>query len=723
MPNHLYKPSSALLNLSQHDAWTLDDAYMGTFICGGTGSGKSSGSGRTIAHAFLRAGFGGLVLCAKPEEAKVWQRYCKATGRGNSLIILGGDSPHRFNFLEYELARLDGGMNKTPFALEALLKIYEAMQTYDGVKGDESFWRNSVRLILSHSIDSLYAAYGRLRFTELMDFINSTANSREEFNNEEWRAESFHYLTLQKAGKDAVKPINFRDYTAVISYFRSFAELDKKTKSNIIATLQAMVMDFQKGDLAQIFCTDTTIVPELSHYGAIIVLDFPLKIWQRGGVLAQQLFKFAWMRAIERRRVQNTTRPCFLWADEYQFFISSYDAEFQSTARSSRACTVYMTQSVPALRDSVKSTIPKENVDALLNNFQTTIIHTIKDPTTQEWAAQMIGKGIQWRYTENQSQAQGESWGKSKGKNWGWNWGRASSLSEGSSSQGGSGYSSTEGGMNSSTSSSWNFGWGRNSQTGREVELALPASVSAKERENITRKIAVYLTERYGVAVAVALHEPSKHGDGRNYHAHMLMTTRRMGENGLTEKTRELDDRKTGGKEITHIRYFAAAAINESLAGSGSNERVDPRSNKERGIEQLPTKHLGVEASAMERKKKRSRLGDINRDIEGSNQRITALQKECATLDREISKEQKPKTTREQHYNRVREQLAVIKQPKIAKATYGICESVGYENLRKRLIKPPTIEPPINPLDPTPTGSYRANLQRERETQGSDISR
>lgn len=130
-----------------------------------------------------------MVLCAKPGEADLWRRYCKETGRLNSLIVLGAGSPHRFNFLEYELARIDGGSSKTPFALDALLKIYEAMQAYDGVKADESFWRNSVRLLLSHSIDSLHAAYGRLRFPELMDFINSAAGSEEEFNSEKWRAD------------------------------------------------------------------------------------------------------------------------------------------------------------------------------------------------------------------------------------------------------------------------------------------------------------------------------------------------------------------------------------------------------------------------------------------------------------------------------------------------------------------------------------------------------
>lgn len=488
-PSYPYRPDTPLLHLSDKDTWTLDDAYMGTFICGGTGSGKSSGSGRTLAHAFLKAGFGGLVLCAKPDEASVWRRYCQETGRGNSLMVLGGNSPHRFNFLEYELARIDGGNSKTPFALEALLKTYEAMMAADGVKADESFWRNSVRLLLSHSIDSLYGAYGRLRFPELMDFIHSAPRSEEEFNSAEWRQKSFHYQTLERAAKHPARPVNGQDFAAVLRYFLGFCELDRKTKSNIIATLEAMVMDFQKGDLARIFCTDTTIVPELSHCGAVIVLDFPLKEWQRGGQIAQQIFKFAWQRAIERRKVEETTRPCFLWADEYQLFASSYDAEFQSTARSSRACTVYMTQSIPALRDAVRSTLPTETVDALLTNFQTTIIHTCKDKTTQEWAADLIGKGIQWRYTESQGVSEGRNWGMSEGTNRGWSYGESSNQSYGSSRQGGGSHTSSNAAVpgNSSASSSWGWGTSRQDSQGKSFTTSGGSNRSVNQGANTGR--------------------------------------------------------------------------------------------------------------------------------------------------------------------------------------------------------------------------------------------
>jgi hypothetical protein len=183
----------------------------------------------------------------------------------------------------------------------------------------------------------------------------------------------------------------------------------------------------------------------------------------------------------------------------------------------------------------------------------------------------------------------------------------------------------------------------KNSQTAREIELALPAAVSAEQRAGIARDLAAHLVERYGVAVGVALHQPSRHGDDRNHHAHILMTTRRMGTEGLTEKTRELDDRKTGGGEVLHIREYAAELINAALADAGSGERVDHRSFKDRGIERLPSKHLGVEAAAMERRGRHSDRGDLNREVEQINQALKILTQERGEVDRLIAEaSQKP---------------------------------------------------------------------------------
>lgn len=80
-----------LLHISPHDIWAIRDACQGVQIFGAIGSGKTSGSGAALAKAFLRQGFGGLVMCAKPEERVLWERYAHETDRSEHLIVISPD--------------------------------------------------------------------------------------------------------------------------------------------------------------------------------------------------------------------------------------------------------------------------------------------------------------------------------------------------------------------------------------------------------------------------------------------------------------------------------------------------------------------------------------------------------------------------------------------------------------------------------------------------------
>jgi hypothetical protein len=62
-----------------------------------------------------------------------------------------------------------------------------------------------------------------------------------------------------------------------------------------------------------------------------------------------------------------------------------------------------------------------------------------------------------------------------------------------------------------------------------------------------------------------------------------------------------------------------AQSVNAALSRSGIAERVDHRSYERQGIDQIPTVHLGVAASQMERRGIRTGRGDMNREIEISN--------------------------------------------------------------------------------------------------------
>jgi hypothetical protein len=179
-----------------------------------------------------------------------------------------------------------------------------------------------------------------------------------------------------------------------------------------------------------------------------------------------------------------------------------------------------------------------------------------------------------------------------------------------------------------------------NSQLGREVELALPASISKEQRWAVAREFSQALVDRYGVAVTAAIHEPSSSGDDRNHHLHALMTTRQITAEGLGKKTRVLDDRISGPKEITWIRECAADIINDALERAGLDERVDARSFEARGIDREPTQHLGPSATEIERQGRGSERGERNREIEERNDNIDRLVDELADIDAQILAEE-----------------------------------------------------------------------------------
>jgi hypothetical protein len=78
------------------------------------------------------------------------------------------------------------------------------------------------------------------------------------------------------------------------------------------------------------------------------------------------------------------------------------------------------------------------------------------------------------------------------------------------------------------------------------------------------------------------------------------MTTRRLEPSGFTEKTRELDDLKTG--EVTRWRERWATLVNEHLEEHGHKERVDHRSLEAQGEVREPGWHKGPAVTAIERR-------------------------------------------------------------------------------------------------------------------------
>jgi len=150
----------------------------------------------------------------------------------------------------------------------------------------------------------------------------------------------------------------------------------------------------------------------------------------------------------------------------------------------------------------------------------------------------------------------------------------------------------------------------KDARVAREFEIALPHELSAEERLEATREFAQELANRYGAAVDFAIHAPHEASDVRNHHAHVMMTTRQVTEDGLGNKTyleREnkwlsAHDLPTTDMQLRDIRQRWEGIANERLAMAGLDICIDHRSHMERGLEIAPTEHMGVHASQMDRR-------------------------------------------------------------------------------------------------------------------------
>ena len=161
----------------------------------------------------------------------------------------------------------------------------------------------------------------------------------------------------------------------------------------------------------------------------------------------------------------------------------------------------------------------------------------------------------------------------------------------------------------------------------RTLIVALPHELSLRAQINLVAALANWLRESRGVAVTWAVHEAP--GDPRNRHGHLVITTRRVDENGRHgAKTRELDVAKTSEAIVTRWRHRWQLLANSSLAAAGSDARIDHRSVQARGLTRPARLHLGPEQAKQERQGYRTVAGRHNAtvdEIERINSELTLV--------------------------------------------------------------------------------------------------
>lgn len=160
----------------------------------------------------------------------------------------------------------------------------------------------------------------------------------------------------------------------------------------------------------------------------------------------------------------------------------------------------------------------------------------------------------------------------------------------------------------------------KDAQLAREFVLGLPHQLDNAQQAEIMREfIARELTPR-GLVADWAIHAPNRAGDERNHHAHLMVAIRSINEDGFHDKK---DRSLNSPAQLQQWRQTWAEIQNAAFERlevrdtDGSILRVDERSFADRGIDIEPTQHMGVHATAMERRGIPTEIGDNNRKLRG----------------------------------------------------------------------------------------------------------
>ena len=151
----------------------------------------------------------------------------------------------------------------------------------------------------------------------------------------------------------------------------------------------------------------------------------------------------------------------------------------------------------------------------------------------------------------------------------------------------------------------------KNARTAREIEIALPVELTHPQRVKLVQEFSKHLADKYNVVVDIAIHKPEAEGaDERNHHAHLLLTTRilqpdeKLGAKSnfeQSDKCLKNQNLPTGKEQVNQLRQAWEECTNEHLAKAGHEIKIDSRSHYERGLELVPTRHVGVHATQINR--------------------------------------------------------------------------------------------------------------------------
>jgi hypothetical protein len=175
----------------------------------------------------------------------------------------------------------------------------------------------------------------------------------------------------------------------------------------------------------------------------------------------------------------------------------------------------------------------------------------------------------------------------------------------------------------------------KDAQLARDFVISLPHELDHDQRVALTREFVRQQFCARGYVADIAWHAPSK-AEGLNWHAHVMVTMRKVEGTGFAAKK----ERAAGDglkhpalvwkEELMRLREAWANTANRHLEAAGLDIRIDHRSLEARGIDREPEPKQGPLATKIEREGRESRAGAERREVQARNAERARLKLEHA---------------------------------------------------------------------------------------------
>jgi hypothetical protein len=176
----------------------------------------------------------------------------------------------------------------------------------------------------------------------------------------------------------------------------------------------------------------------------------------------------------------------------------------------------------------------------------------------------------------------------------------------------------------------------KTAQLARELEISLPVELSREQNISLARKYVQRHFVDKGMCADLCVHDKE---DG-NPHFHLMLTMRPIEADGnWGQKSRNINGEKiptvdwNERHKAEEWRKAWADMLNQHLEQNGFAERVDNRSFKRQGVDKLPTIHMGVAASQMEKRGIATDKGNHNREVININKEMRQIRARIRKLE------------------------------------------------------------------------------------------